>query len=446
MNGTWQIQTALRKITKQRGIVLSASWSKFFNLRHETAKSVQKSGMPDLAACMAALGLSSDHVTLGMCAQAAAMATAKLVQNGHSFVKPVTWDPDTEPPTGHSGGGQVTVHGSCIRLRGVPFQAEAREVRDFFAGFQLNKVVMAYDSLLGRSKGEAYVTFFTDDEAARAAAERDRQMLGARYIEIFSATPEEVAEAERLSDEIQNNTSNILRLRGIPYSATDTDIQTFFLNNKVSIHPASVHIQMGPDGRPTGCAFVKAFSEEDKNRALELSRDSNRAYMGSRYVEVYRATETELQRAQRPQGVALHGGHGTDHVVKLRGLPYAANELDIANFFQGLNIAAQGIHLVYNADNRPSGEAFVELQTSQDVNGALAKDKYEYTTTRLLLPFFNSPPLSFVSLSPLFSSMSNTTHTTHITGCSLGRVTLRSSVAPRWRCRVVHPRPSRTTA
>src|SRR5690606_5680657 len=65
----------------------------------------------------------------------------------------------------------------------------------------------------------------------------------------------------------------------------------------------------------------------------------------------------------------------SEHVVRLRGLPFSCDEVDVADFFNGLNIADQGIHLVFNQYDKPTGEAFVEFKTANDVKLALERHK-----------------------------------------------------------------------
>ena len=416
-NGTWAIQTVLRRCAKDNDVALSASWSKYYNIRSEVARSLGRSAaFSDLSGCLVAVGADSTGAapTPGSeSALAIGQAVLKLQEKGHTFSKPIAWDPDAAIPDA-APVAAVSVAGRCLRMRGVPYNADEAAVRDFFSGFEVDKVVVSYDTMLGKPKGEAYARMTTEEEASRAVAERNTQMLGSRYIELFSVPTEEMDEAAKLADEVENNTSLVLRLRGIPYSASESQIETFFASNGVTIDPASIHIQIGMDGRPSGCAFVRSSTEDDLQRALKLRM----AYMGSRYVELYRATESELTRSlmhsrgestlQRGGGggggMGVGGGYGggqqmgvpgapnSDCIVRLRGLPFQANEHDIASFFAGLNIAAQGIHLVYNSDNRPSGEAFVEFQSEVDVTGALEKDRYAeavfLSLTQSTLSFF----------------------------------------------------------
>ena len=62
-----------------------------------------------------------------------------------------------------------------------------------------------------------------------------------------------------------------------------------------------------------------------------------------------------------------------DYVVRLRGLPYSAQTKDILTFLSDCQVCngEAGVHFTFVPDGRPSGEAFVELQSEEDVSKAL---------------------------------------------------------------------------
>lgn len=51
------------------------------------------------------------------------------------------------------------------------------------------------------------------------------------------------------------------------------------------------------------------------------------------------------------------GGYGhSDSVVKIKSLPFDANQLDIIKFFEGFKLKPNGVQLVVRSDNKPTGE------------------------------------------------------------------------------------------
>jgi len=51
-------------------------------------------------------------------------------------------------------------------------------------------------------------------------------------------------------------------------------------------------------------------------------------------------------------------------MIKVKGLPYKANQNDLYNFFSKLKIRPNGVQLQIQHDGRPSGLAFVAFETA----------------------------------------------------------------------------------
>lgn len=65
------------------------------------------------------------------------------------------------------------------------------------------------------------------------------------------------------------------------------------------------------------------------------------------------------------------------YVVRIRGLPWSCSVDEVQRFFSGCKIMNNGggIHFTYTREGRPSGEAFVELETEDDLKIAVKKDR-----------------------------------------------------------------------
>ncbi|XP_041048983.1 heterogeneous nuclear ribonucleoprotein H2-like [Carcharodon carcharias] len=64
-------------------------------------------------------------------------------------------------------------------------------------------------------------------------------------------------------------------------------------------------------------------------------------------------------------------------VVRVRGLPWSSAAEEVLRFFSDCKIlnGISGIHFTYTREGRPSGEAFIQLETEDDVKAAMKKDK-----------------------------------------------------------------------
>ena len=79
------------------------------------------------------------------------------------------------------------------------------------------------------------------------------------------------------------------------------------------------------------------------------------------------------------------------HYVKLRGLPYEATPNEISQFLEDCKVKGgeDGIHILLGPDNRPKGEALVELETNQDMVNALNKDRQHMGSRYVEVMFVN---------------------------------------------------------
>merc|ERR1719502_2111497 len=69
------------------------------------------------------------------------------------------------------------------------------------------------------------------------------------------------------------------------------------------------------------------------------------------------------------------GGGSSDAVLKMRGLPYKVTRNDILDFFTGLSVPLNGVHLMFNEREQPTGEAYVEFSSPDDRERAMTKDR-----------------------------------------------------------------------
>lgn len=81
--------------------------------------------------------------------------------------------------------------------------------------------------------------------------------------------------------------------------------------------------------------------------------------------------------------LGTEGGEG--FVVKVRGLPWSCSADEVQRFFSDCKIqnGAQGIRFIYTREGRPSGEAFVELESEDEVKLALKKTEKLWDTDML---------------------------------------------------------------
>ncbi|KAH9588997.1 RNA recognition motif domain [Trypanosoma melophagium] len=357
-----------------------------------------------------------------------------------------------------------------LRLHGLPYSIKEEHIRNFFADFELAETEPILYFTEGLHRGTGFIRLKRAEDVPLAIQKLHRQHIDpSRYVELAASSEED--RQQTLEQQEQSCKVHVLRLRGLPFTSTEEDVNEF-----IKSVPGVVRVDICRDmeGRNTGDAFVELASEEGVEQAKQLHNKT----MGSRYIEVLsstvydrdaimRAASLRARRDRRGGGGSRAGGatmgamgpggpagaamgamgyldpifatymgyfpqlfgaeqqhqqqhqhmhhqqqfnqqdrmtgapsapypagagaqplfpmfpgqsplmaprQPSSHVVRIRGVPYTATEESIAEFFSGVKIPPQGVHMVYNEQNRPTGEAFVELEDEGDVLAALDKN------------------------------------------------------------------------
>eukprot|EP00397_Hematodinium_sp_SG-2012_P027591 GEMP01028998.1.p1 GENE.GEMP01028998.1~~GEMP01028998.1.p1 ORF type:complete len:523 (+),score=158.39 GEMP01028998.1:41-1570(+) len=163
----------------------------------------------------------------------------------------------------------------------------------------------------------------------------------------------------------------VVRVRGVPFTATALEVATLFKQYGVTVSDIFMGLQLtGPRaGTPDGQAFVSFRNAKTAESAMKKSQGTT---LGSRYVELFKSSELELQQ-KLDAGAAQEFDeeeYGEDDsgagYVRLRGLPFCATAADIVEFFgPQFDLTEEEVIMKYNADQRPSGECFVQLPTEE---------------------------------------------------------------------------------
>ncbi|KAK9887206.1 hypothetical protein WA026_021049 [Henosepilachna vigintioctopunctata] len=324
-----------------------------------------------------------------------------------------------------SGGGDQD-DGYVVKLRGLPWSATAEDILNFFGESNVldgKDGVHMTSSREGRPSGEAYVELETSEDLEKAL-EKDRDHMGSRYIEVFKVEKSEMEwMVKRSGPSYGSNNDGCVRLRGLPFGCSKEEIAQFFTG--LEIVPNGITLLTDYSGRSSGEAYVQFVNKDVAEKALQKHREK----IGHRYIEIFRSSLSEVgsalgypSRRQAPynarpspydrgdryggggggrfqtrgsrsfkgsnysNGGSNHNGggrydvdpwgssgSGTMHCVHMRGLPFKASQLDIADFFKP--IIPVSIRLLQDHSGRASGEADVEFASHEDALRAMNKDK-----------------------------------------------------------------------
>ena len=159
-----------------------------------------------------------------------------------------------------------------------------------------------------------------------------------------------------------------LKMRGLPFSATEQDIKDFF-------HPVStkeIRLVQTAKGRPSGRAFVDFYNESDLKQSLKHHKE----YMNNRYVELF----VDEGPARRKSGEAKEevgikqlqslkhyevSGKGKDESLLdsgrlfVRNLPYSITEEDMTKLFEKYGPLMEVLIPLDKEESHSIGYAFI---------------------------------------------------------------------------------------
>jgi RNA recognition motif-containing protein len=262
---------------------------------------------------------------------------------------------------GVNGSAMANNRPVIVRVRGLPFSAQERDVRGFFDGLSVKEIVFTLTPN-GRPTGEAFVEFMENVLLQNVLAFH-KQMLGKRYIEIFKASKQELVEAAR-------------SLPGYHHKAQYSQNQT-----------AGKAMQGGhgyPAGSMSSMASGQSMSQRDQVQSSSIANVNK-----SKHVNNITGKTRMLSNA--PKGT----------VLKLRGLPYTTEESDIRSFFSDYMVL--GVVLMTRPEREGrlgtcNGVAYVQFNGAQEAEGARQQKHKEVMGNRYIECMTHipkgTPPLS----------------------------------------------------
>ncbi|XP_048887005.1 epithelial splicing regulatory protein 2 isoform X3 [Brienomyrus brachyistius] len=175
------------------------------------------------------------------------------------------------------------------------------------------------------------------------------------------------------TEAVDNET--VIRARGLPWQSSDQDIARFFKG--LNIAKGGVALCLNAQGRRNGEALVRFVSPEHRDLALERHKH----HMGSRYIEVYKATGEEFLKIAggTSNEVAQFLSKENQVIIRMRGLPFTATPEDVLGFLGSdspVTDGDEGLLFVRYPDGRPTGDAFVLFACEEYAQNALKKHKH----------------------------------------------------------------------
>uniref|UniRef100_A0A3Q3JF20 RRM domain-containing protein n=1 Tax=Monopterus albus TaxID=43700 RepID=A0A3Q3JF20_MONAL len=170
------------------------------------------------------------------------------------------------------------------------------------------------------------------------------------------------------------DSETVIRARGLPWQSSDQDIARFFKG--LNIAKGGVALCLNAQGRRNGEALVRFINSEHRDLALERHKH----HMGSRYIEVYKATGEEFLKIAggTSNEVTQFLSKENQVIIRMRGLPFTATHQEVLSFLgpeSPVTDGSEGLLFVKYPDGRPTGDAFVLFSCEEYAQNALKKHK-----------------------------------------------------------------------
>jgi len=286
-----------------------------------------------------------------------------------------------------------------LRLRGLPYNARELEVLEFLRGLRIRKENLSflYDHE-GKFTGEAFVKLLNESDYKEALSFHLGE-IGNRYIEIYASTGDDFMKAYNSkfpekrdvyfnASDLDINfpkDSGILKIKGLPFSATEEDIKLFFQPTKVLENGVKRSII---SGKPSGEAFVLFENQELSKHAILMNMEK----IGNRYIDISETCLKEYENfmnhnfincgpqytREKMPNIPLEKRKNT---IMICGLPFDTNREEIKNFLKNFSVIEDDIHLITN-HGKFSGTCLVSFEDEMEAQKALKTKNLAYIRNR----------------------------------------------------------------
>ncbi|XP_055061161.2 epithelial splicing regulatory protein 2 isoform X2 [Misgurnus anguillicaudatus] len=270
----------------------------------------------------------------------------------------------------------------CIRLRGLPYTAAIEDILDFMGEHTIDIKPHGVHMVLnqqGRPSGDAFIQMKSADRAFMVAQKCHKKMMKDRYVEVFQCSTEE------MSFVLMGGTLNRSGLSPPPCKLPCLSPPTYaafpattaMLPTEAALYqPPLLATPRTPQPPTHSPGPTLAYYSPHPQLYMNMNMNYTAYYpsppVSPSTVSYFAAPPGSMATmAAQPAPTILSPQHGA--LVRMQGLPYNAGVKDILSFFQGYQLQADSVLVLYNWSGQRSGEALVTFPSEKAARQAVAE-------------------------------------------------------------------------
>lgn len=336
-------------------------------------------------------------------------------------------------------GGYGEGAGIWVRVTNLPLSFNYREVRRFFVGCDIPPDgLKLINDRSGKRTGLAYIKFSNPHNVETAldfsgrVVENVRVMIERCSRVEFDNAVDGYKPSRGGHVESRDRSRSPLRRRSpdreeklcvvvkkLPPRTTELELKAFFDKAKIARNGGPI-LEIGNDGQLTGCGLIEFESYKDFEEAMFISKQHK--LLNGLEVKVIGIKKVEFEERTRrarlrnssqgkqtsvaPEGnrvsakvekneskdqaadskVVMTGqnkekleksepAEGKPCCVEMQGVPWTTNASVVKDFFKGLSIVDNGIHVVLDKEGRAAGPVYVEFANPVDCKKGLERNR-----------------------------------------------------------------------
>lgn len=214
---------------------------------------------------------------------------------------------------------------------------------------------------------------------------RNREHIGKRYIELFKSSGEEMELALKraIASPVSQPRPKLPPTRPRMNSSASVDAQFRFPGDPTPLWEVTPTISLPVQFQGIGGGFTSS----------PTSPILPALWMPERMEESW--FKPHLQKRTSEPGQASPLPSTIMDCVQLRGLPYSATHSQVLEFFTGLTLGEGGIHFIYDASGRPTGNGYVHFATVEEA--IKATDKHKVHMGQRYIEVFRCPRIEMIN-------------------------------------------------